>query len=171
MATVVDLEVDGVTTSVPRGKYRVGRLKGLIGVAADRHVALIDGAVERCLADDEEIAIPNPATISTVDPLVYRPSPKHKREPSRGFKGTICQRGVPAQDLLVRSYVDAAVPGKRWAWAEGCAYCAHYDNAGGWHGWPVRLSEVPPAIWRRWLSEQIITSRDLRRNVLCADER
>ena len=127
---------------------------------------MTDG-IERALADADSIDVVEGTSFLTGDPLVYRPSPKHKRRPSRGVKGTFCPRDVDADALLARSYRLEGRARERWATSGGCAFCARPDNAGGWHGYPVRFTEVPIQIIRRWLRDGLITARELRSDRLC----
>jgi hypothetical protein len=163
------IEIDGTTQPINRGRTTVAQLKADAGLDAQVQVAERKGPLEHCLLDDEEIVVSAETTLVAMDALVYAPSSKHKPMPSRGIKGTICPPDVDAQLLLLkRSDRDLSRPRKRWAWADGCAYCAHYDNVGSWHGWPVRLSEVPRAVWQGWLAAGRISTRDLKRDYLCS---
>lgn len=98
--------------------------------------------------------------------LLYRPSARHKRHGGPGEKGTACPE-VDGAALLERSEVDDSKPRKRWTVHEECVFCAHSDNAGGWHGFPERPSRVPAPIWRRWVAQGQISPTALRKDYLC----
>jgi hypothetical protein len=161
------ITVDGVEHAVPPGPIQVARLKERVGADPTRQLAISIGTVERSLADEDSIDLTPEAAFVTIEALRYRQHVKHKRVPAPGRKGTLCPTGVDAQGLLSRSDRDESAPRKRWAWSAGCAYCAHYDNVDAWHGFPVRLTDVPASIWQLWLEEGRITRPDLRRNAVC----
>jgi hypothetical protein len=167
MASGVRIVFNGAPFEIPTGMRRVSDVTRVLPVPEGDVLMLVDRGVEQPLVDHEEIDVRSGVTLISLPPLNYRPSPKHKRAPSRGVKGTFCPHDVDPESLLRRSYALVANPRERWATSGGCAFCARSDNADGWHGYPVRLSDVPVPIWRLWLEEGKITQRDLRYDKLC----
>jgi len=158
----VDIYLDGARRRVPTGQARVTALRSLLHVPADRWLSLHEEDFERFVAGAESLLVSAGARLTTCSPLTYRPSPKHKREPARGRKGSLCPGGVDGYSLLAQSYRLHVKPRRRWATEAGLAYCAMDDNAGAWHGYPVPMTDVPSPIWRSWLSSGKISARDLR---------
>ncbi len=98
----------------------------------------------------------------------YVPSDKHKHPWQRGRKGSLCPRDleVDPQVLLDGSAWSPREPNKRWATDGTRAFCAMRTIDDEWHGFPVRFSEVPADICRRWEAEGVasrhVQSADLR---------
>lgn len=163
----VRVSFDGTSVMLPAGDVSVRELRRILSMAESHTLAAVIGEVERSLDESETIVVKRGAAFFSFPALIYRPSPKHKRVPSRGVKGTICPHDVDPIGLLRSSYALVPKPDQRWATVKGCAFCARSDNAGAWHGYPVQLSHVPAQIWRLWLEEGKINLRDLRYDKLC----
>lgn len=140
------------------GQTRADDLKAALGIDPTRRLRL-DGPGEQRLLDDAETVELYPGMVfSHVEWLRYARSLKHKREPSRGVKGSICPEDLDedrAQHLLESSVPDDGR--KRWATDGERFFAAHPDNAGGWHGWPEPIERVPVAILRRWQADGTLT--------------
>jgi len=156
------VNVDDVRCAVVPGLVRASALRERLEIRDDRWLSLQEADFERFVGDDEQIVVHASLRLSTCSPLIYLPHPKHKRDPARGPKGSICPNGVHGPTLLAHSYRLHAKPRRRWATHDGLAYCAMDDNAGGWHGYPVAMTQVPAPIWRHWLSCGKISTRDLK---------
>ncbi len=136
------------------GAVRVDELKAAVGVDATRRLRLDEPGEPRLLDDDEVIELHGGMAFSDVEWLRYVASVKHKREPSRGVKGSLCPDDVDAaraQELLESSVPDSGR--KRWATDGERFFAAHPDGIGGWHGWPEPIERVPVAILRRWRAD------------------
>jgi hypothetical protein len=159
----VRIFVNDVEQSFQLGAARVGGLRTALalGGPSECWIALHETEFERFLADADEINVTAGLRLTTCAPLVYRPHPKHKRQPARGKKGSLCPRGVDGQSLLALSYLARSKRRRRWATHDGHAYCAMDDNAGAWHGYPVPITDVPVPVWRDWLRTGKIRTRDL----------
>jgi hypothetical protein len=103
-------------------------------------------------------------------PIRYVGSPKHKRGPSRGRRGSLCPGEIDAakaQRLLERSIPvpHEGVNSKRYCTDGSRAFCAHCHDISQneWHGFPVGWHEVPPAVRHRWLQDGTIKAKVLRR--------
>jgi hypothetical protein len=159
--------IDQARVDVPAGTYELIALRVLLDCSADEALLLLcPGGVNRGLPDGGALQVCDGMAFVTTEQMVYRPSPRHKRAPSRGEKGTICPQDVDAQALLTSS---CGLESERARWAVdegGAAYCARSDNVGGWHGYPVRLSKVPNAIVKHWVGEERLTVAMLRADKL-----
>ena len=133
---------------MPNGQTRVRTLRSVLEIDADRWLSVHEADFEWFAADEGDLVVRADLRLTTCRPLTYRPHPKHKREPARGRKGSLCPSGVDGSSLLARSYRLHSKPGRRWATSDGVAYCAMDDNAGAWHGYPVPMTDVPSPIWR-----------------------
>jgi len=139
----------------------------LLGCDENDSLVLLSEGVDRALLDTEELEITGGQVFATVQRRLYRGSPRHERTPAMGVKGTICPKGVHPQALLDSSY-GCEEEAARWAVTdEGCAFCARSDNAGGWHGYPVRPSHVPIKIIRQLLHDGKLNARTLSADKLC----
>src|SRR6185503_8786496 len=83
----------------------------------------------------------------------YVPSPKH--EP--GGWGT----PMDLNDTTAQAVLNAGVPGPNgkqiYGLHDGRIYEFQPDNVGGFHGYPVPGTEVPPAVLRQWRDQGLIT--------------
>lgn len=140
------------------GTIRADELKAALGIDAARRLRLDGPGEPRLLSDDETVELRAEMAFSDVEWLRYVRSLKHKREPSRGIKGSICPDDLDAdhaQELLESSIPDSGR--KRWATDGERFFAAHPDGVGGWHGWPEPLERVPVAILRRWRADGPLT--------------
>lgn len=116
-------------------------------------------------------------------PLAYRGSPKHKRRPARGRKGTRCPEwsheaaggrlgtdidGHPWEETVAAVMLASSTPdpdgsGRRFATERGMAFVAHDTEEGTWHGYPVPWNDVPATLKDRWRAEKRVSRRDLTR--------
>ena len=117
-------------------------------------------------------------------PSLYRGSLKHKNRPAAGRKGTLCPEwthalsnsgfnGDPfqhewnetiANQLFDQSKSDPATE-KRYATSRGIAFVAQPTADGTWHGYPEPWNRVPAEIKDIWLSEGLVTRRDIKRYI------
>lgn len=114
--------------------------------------------------------------------LQYRGSPKHKRRPSRGRKGTFCPEwthATPAgglgkdphkhdwpnslaQEIFELSELDPK-SGKRYATMKGIAFAAQRTGEGTWHGYPEPWNKIPAELKAKWQDEGKVTTSNLKR--------
>jgi hypothetical protein len=97
----------------------------------------------------------------------YVGSPKHKRGPRRGRRGSLCPADIDdalAQKLLESGVSSGGERDKRFCTDGERAFCAHcHDSSRNeWHGFPVGWHEVPPTIRRGWLQDGTIKARVFR---------
>jgi hypothetical protein len=104
------------------------------------------------------------ATPPAGEPLVYEPNPKHTEPWQRGARGSLCPKDADGPALLAASEVDPRHLGKRYATDGHQAYCGQEHLPGRWHGYPVKWREVPPAIWREWVTCNRVSKRALKEN-------
>jgi hypothetical protein len=96
--------------------------------------------------------------------MLYVKNPKHRDPWQRGRRGTLCPRLEPE---VVQGLLDASEPdgegadAKRYSVLDGSAYCAKRHEDDKFHGWPVPWREVPERLWRKWLAEGKVASRQL----------
>ncbi|GHG29677.1 hypothetical protein GCM10018791_52580 [Streptomyces zaomyceticus] len=95
-------------------------------------------------------------------PLTYEPNAKHKPLPQPGRHGSICPKGANGPTLLSTSDL---VGKKRYATDGTLAFCAqqHSVERNLWHGYPVTWEEVPPKLRAKWISEDLVSARTIRR--------
>lgn len=95
-------------------------------------------------------------------PLAYEPNPKHKPLPQPGRHGSQCPRDADGPALL---QISDLVVKKRFATDGTNAYCAQQHSAERnlWHGYPVTWEEVPPKLRAKWVTEQRVSARTIRR--------
>lgn len=92
----------------------------------------------------------------------YEPNPKHKEPWQRGRRGSLCPQMAP--DEAAQLLLDSEMVGeKRYATAEGRAYCAKEHGEDIWHGWPVGWKEVPPPLRLQWRRADKIKKSDVKR--------
>ncbi len=110
---------------------------------------------------------------------IYRGSPKHKKRPGQGRKGTLCPEwthvglgnaptahqwdGSAAQEMFNESELDPTGSGKRYATMKGVAFAAQDTADGTWHGYPEPWQKVPADLKDKWLDNGKVTRADLRR--------
>lgn len=94
--------------------------------------------------------------------MVYEPNPKHKPIPTPGRHGSICPPQADGPALLRSSELYGA---KRYATDGSDAYCAQQHDPGrdAWHGYPVGWHEVPPSLVTKWVAEDKVQRRTVRR--------
>src|SRR5437870_11205025 len=95
----------------------------------------------------------------------YEASNKHCEPITAQKPGTKCPvwSAPMAQDLLDRS---EPMGQKRVATERGIAFVAqrtHPDYRNVWHGYPEAWDQIDVDIKRRWLSQGLVSNRDLRR--------
>lgn len=114
----------------------------------------------------------------------YRGSEKHKNRPTEGAKGTLCpewthstsDRGLghdpfdhdwsqtEAHRLFARSLLHPDGGQRRYATKSGIAFEAKPSNDGFWHGYPIPWESVPDAVVDHWLSNQLVTNREIKKH-------
>lgn len=96
------------------------------------------------------------------DELKYVPNPKHADPTQRGRKGSPCPKDLSKtrEDLLKSS---KRVGKKRYNTCDNRVFCAQYDNAGGWHGYPIDIHEAPPKLVKEWISEGKLDKQKARK--------
>lgn len=119
---------------------------------------------DQSLRNGDESVSAQKAAASAAEPLVYEPNPKHKEPWQRGARGSRCPREADGPALLAASEVDPKHPSKRYATDGDHAYCGQEHLPGRWHGYPVKWREVPPTIWREWVTGNRISKRALKEN-------
>lgn len=98
----------------------------------------------------------------------YVPTPKHQTGASHGRKGTVMDLGdVQATKVLQEALHDtgAALTDKAprlWGYHRGNVYQFHYDNAGGWHGFPVE-TKPPDSVIQIWRATRRVTEAEFNR--------
>lgn len=114
---------------------------------------------------------------------LYRGSKKHKNRPTSDRKGTLCpewthttSEGSFHTDPFAHKWSDTealrlfmesdTLPGleRRYATAKGIAFEAKPTNDGTWHGYPVPWEAVPEEIVARWIDNQKVTRRQIKRH-------
>jgi hypothetical protein len=98
----IDIYLDSVKRTTVHGPARVSALRLLLEVPPNRWIALHEHEFERFLAADEQLVVSAAVRLTTSCPLAYRPHSKHKREPARGRKGSLCPAGVDGPALLAQ---------------------------------------------------------------------
>lgn len=113
----------------------------------------------------------------------YRGSPKHKRRPGFGRKGTLCPEWAHetvegdlgndpfahpwaktlAHELFAQSEEDPTGSGKRYATMHGIAFAAQATGDGTWHGYPEPWNKVPADLKSKWQDEGKVTAWALRK--------
>jgi hypothetical protein len=156
----VRVNLEGDEVFVLDKMRRAGDVAAELGLNDDEVLVLQREEVWRWLGPRELVTPLEDWLLLRRNRLVYVPNEKHKRVPSIGVKGTFCP-AVDAQRLLDESYQLESRPNRRWAVLEGAAFEGKNDNAGGWHGYPVRLRAVPAQIWRMWVVDGKATVGDL----------
>ena len=104
--------------------------------------------------------------------LRYEGSAKHKNPWQPGRKGTLCPSDISLEtaEALLRESVPDPNPqsSKRYGTHNGQAFCAMRtgSDAGNdvYHGYPVGFGEVPPTVWRAWISDGRLQRADVTRN-------
>jgi hypothetical protein len=160
--------------NVPSMKQFEGQINGL-DEEIGKTVALLEDPEMRPLARDELTNLEkqakelqaemNKSAPHPVQPPVagrkYVPSPKH--EP--GGWGT----PMDLNDTTAQAVLNAGVPGPNgkqiYGLHDGRIYEFQPDNVGGFHGYPVPGTEVPPAVLRQWRDQGLITEAQYRRFV------
>jgi hypothetical protein len=111
---------------------------------------------------------------------IYRGSTKHKNRPARGQKGTLCpewthttpDKGLPNDPhrhdwavtragVLFEGAEVCEGGNRRFATAEGLAFEAKPSADGTWHGYPIPWEHVPVSIKDKWLSEGLVSKRQI----------
>lgn len=162
----VEVSLDGDSVFVLAKERRVAELSAGLGVDENVALVLVRGEVWRWLAPEDVVTPSVGWDLRREARPVYVPNEKHKRVPSIGVKGTFCP-DVDARLLLAGSYRLASRLTRCWAVSDGCAFEGKYDNAGGWHGYPVRYRLVPVSIWRLWVVDGKSISADWASDTLC----
>jgi hypothetical protein len=88
----------------------------------------------------------------TAEDLNYRPSDKHKK----GGHGTEMDLDDATAELVLKKSILGSSKA-RYGWYNGKLYEFRYDNAGGWHGYPIKGLEAPTRVLREMLSKNWIT--------------
>ena len=114
---------------------------------------------------------------------MYRGSPKHKKRPALGRKGTFCPEWTHtttevglgndllahnweitiAHELFEKSEPDPGGSGKRYATMNGIAFVAQPTGDGTWHGYPEPWNKVPANLKDKWQDNGLVTRPQLRR--------
>lgn len=116
----------------------------------------------------------------------YKGSLKHKDwRPGGGF-GTLCPawthqtacvgfRGDPEEhpwpETVAQALLDESVDGgdgRRYATRGGIAFVALESNDGTWHGFPLPWKDVPREIQNRFLEDELVERRQIRRQSVSA---
>ncbi len=106
----------------------------------------LSGADTKGTPDD-----PNDPDPRKKDSLKYQPTRKHEKG---GWGTEMDLDKKTAQNVLD----DSVQAGKqRYGWYNGKLYEFQPDNAGGWHGYPIRGNEAPVSALRDLLSRDVIT--------------
>lgn len=112
----------------------------------------------------------------------YRGSPKHKKRPGEGSKGTLCPEWThetasgglgddmfahawsktEAAKLFAQALVDPD-SGRRFATSRGIAFEAKSTGDGTWHGYPIPWQSVPDRFRRQWLQSGLVRRKDIKR--------
>ncbi|WP_139204159.1 hypothetical protein [Azotobacter beijerinckii] len=112
---------------------------------------------------------------------LYRGSLKHKSRPAKGMKGTLCPEWTHStgssrlgNDTFQHDWSDTEASrlfegaviwegGRRFATGKGIAFEAKETADGTWHGYPIPWESVPPDIVRRWLKEDLISKKQIKK--------
>jgi len=156
----VQVTFEGEETYVLKKARVAAEVAADLGLPEGDVLVLVRGDVWRWLGPNELVSPLEGWCLLRRSRLVYVPNEKHKRVPSIGVKGTFCPP-VDAQRLLDESSRLVSRPNRRWAVLDGAAFEGKYDNAGGWHGYPVRYRTVPVPIWHLWVLDGKSTRADL----------
>ena len=94
----------------------------------------------------------------------YESNPKHNEPWQQGRRGALCPTNVDRRSAE-RLLADSELSGNaRYAVHEGRAYCARQHGNDVWHGYPIGWKEVPEGLRRRWLREERVRRRDVKRH-------
>jgi RHS repeat-associated protein len=141
------------------------------GVTANVAVSLLSGGGNPTLGGSSSLAVSNPGVVvlqpsvtapiisttyvvlaGTAEDLNYRPSDKHKK----GGHGTEMDLDDATAELVLKKSILGSSKA-RYGWYNGKLYEFRYDNAGGWHGYPIKGLEAPTRVLREMLSKNWIT--------------
>lgn len=98
----------------------------------------------------------------------YVPTPKHTLKGGPGKKGTFMDLDdAQAKQVLQSALHDAAEPlrdkaPRLWGYRNGRIYQFHYDNAGGWHGFPDNV-KPPDHVMQQWRAAKVISEAEFNR--------